>query len=150
TPTGNVTVSDGAATCVGTVAAGTCSLTPTTAGAKTLTATYAGDANFAGSTSAGVAHTVGAGGTTTTITGHTPDPSAVGQAIAVTFTVTSGGGTPTGDVTVSAGTDTCTGTVAAGTCSLTPTTAGAKTLTATYAGDANFAGSTSAGVAHTV
>src|SRR5207245_5759081 len=91
--------------------------------------------------------TVGAASTTTAITGHTPNPSAVGQAVAVTFTVTSSGGTPTGNVTVSDGAATCTGTVAAGTCNLTPTTAGAKTLTATYGGDANFGGSTSAGVA---
>ena len=46
TPTGNVTVSDGAASCTATVAAGTCNLTSTTTGPKTLTATYAGDGNF--------------------------------------------------------------------------------------------------------
>jgi hypothetical protein len=125
-------------------------LTATTAGAKSLIATYAGDANFATSTSAGVAHTVNVAPTTTTITGHTPNPSVVGQAITVTYTVTSSGGTPTGNVTVSDGTATCTGTVAAGTCSLTPITAGPKTLVATYAGDGNFAGSTSVGVGHTV
>jgi hypothetical protein len=115
-----------------------------------VTATYAGDGNFAGSASAVVVHTVNAVGTTTTITGHTPDPSVVGQGIAMTFTVTSAGGTPTGNVTVSDGTATCIGTVAAGGCTLTPLTAGAKTLTATYAGDLNFNGSTSPGVSHTV
>src|SRR2546422_7006019 len=40
--------------------------------------------------------TVGAASTTTAITTHTPNPSVVGQGIAVAFTVTSGGGTPTG------------------------------------------------------
>ena len=151
TPTGNVTVSDGAATCVGTVAAGTCNLTSTTTGAKTLTATYATDGNFAGSTSAGVAHTVSLGSTTTTITADIPDPSVVGQPVPVTFTVTGAPGTPTGNVTVSDGTGaSCIGTVAAGTCSLTSTTAGAKTLTATYAGDATHSGSTSVGVGHAV
>ncbi len=79
--------------------------------------------------------------TTTTITSHTPDPSVVGQALVVNFTVTSSGGTPTGNVTVSDGAVNCTGTVAAGTCTLTPTNMGAKTLTATYAGDAYFFGS---------
>src|SRR5256886_10619242 len=55
---------------------------PTTAGAKTLTASYAGSTNFAGSTSSpGTPHTVNPAGTTTTITSHTPDPSAVGQAV---------------------------------------------------------------------
>jgi hypothetical protein len=150
TPTGNVTASDGAATCTATVAAAGCTLTPTTAGAKTLTVTYAGDGNFAGSTSAGVSQTVNAAGTTTTITGHTPSPSVTGQPVAVTFTVNSSGGTPTGNVTVSDGAETCTGTVGSGSCSLTPSTAGGKTLTATYAGDANFAGSASAGVSQTV
>src|SRR5205823_1941301 len=91
-----------------------------------------------------------AASTTTTITAHTPDPSTVGQAISVNFSVTSNAGTPTGNVTVTDGTDSCVGTVAAGTCDLTLSTAGARTLTATYAGDANFAVSTSAGVGHTV
>src|SRR5439155_7114853 len=56
-----------AATCISTVAAGSCTLTPTSVGAKTVTATYAGDLNFAGSTSVGVSHTVNAAATTTTI-----------------------------------------------------------------------------------
>jgi len=151
TPTGNVTVSDGVNSCTGTVAAGTCTITLTTTGARTLTATYAGDANFNGSTSAGVAHTVSQGTTTTAITADTPDPSVVGQAVVVQYTVTpQGAGTPTGNVTVSDGVNSCTGTVATGSCSLSLTTVGARTLTATYAGDANFNGSTSAGVAHTV
>ncbi|MDH4348385.1 MAG: Ig-like domain repeat protein, partial [Gemmatimonadota bacterium] len=150
TPVGNVTVSDGTAQCVGTVGSGSCSLTSTTAGSKTLVATYTGDANFSGSVSVGVGHTVNQASSTTTITGSSPDPSSVGQAYTVNFTVTSGGGTPTGSVTVSDGTDQCVGTAAAGSCSLTSTTVGAKTLIATYAGDVNFTGSVSLGVSHTV
>jgi hypothetical protein len=50
TPTGTVTVSDGAGdSCMGTLngsATGSCILTPTTPGAKTLTASYSGDWNF--------------------------------------------------------------------------------------------------------
>ncbi len=62
TPTGNVTVSDGTgATCSAAVAAGTCSLTSTTVGVKTITATYSGDANFTGSTSSPVQHNVAIG-----------------------------------------------------------------------------------------
>src|SRR5207247_7458944 len=99
TPTGNVSVSDGTANCTGTVAAGTCTLTPTTAGNKTLTATYGGDANFAGSASAGVDHTVNAANTTTTITADAPDPSTVGQLYTVSYSVVvsaPGSGTATG------------------------------------------------------
>jgi DNA-binding beta-propeller fold protein YncE len=79
--------------------------------------------------------------TNTTITSDNPDPSAVGQAVVVNFSVTSTSGTPTGSVTVSDGVDSCTGTVAAGACTITLTTLGTRTLTATYAGDANFTGS---------
>jgi hypothetical protein len=50
TPTGMVTVTDGIASCSGTVATGTCSLTISTPGARTLTATYVGDTKFNGST----------------------------------------------------------------------------------------------------
>ncbi len=87
TPTGNITVSDGTVSCTGTVAAGQCTLTFTSAGAKTLTATYAGDANFNGSVSAGAAHTVNKADTTTTITSDTPDPSVVGQSVTVAYSV---------------------------------------------------------------
>ena len=153
TPTGNVTVSDGSQSCTATVAAGSCAITFTSPGAKTLTATYAGDVSFNGSTSAGVSHQVNKADTTTTITSDTPDPSTVGEAVTVNFSVVAnapGAGTPTGTVTVSDGVDSCNATVAAGSCSITLTTTGARTLTATYQGDSNFNGSSSAGVAHTV
>jgi hypothetical protein len=95
---------------------------------------------------------VAASATTTTLTADTPDPSVTGQPYTVNFTVASAGGTPTGTVTVTDGLDFCSGGLAsgAGSCVLISTTAGAKTLTATYAGDPNFAGSSSAGRAHTV
>src|SRR6185436_18312636 len=98
-------------------------------------ATYAGDGNFNGSVSAAESHTVVKWDTTTSITSDTPDPSVVGQPVTVQYSVTSLGGTPTGNVTVSDGVDSCTATVAAGQCDITLTTAGAKSLTATYAGD---------------
>jgi hypothetical protein len=46
TPTGTVTVTDGSATCSAPVAAGSCALTLTVAGKRTLTATYGGDTTF--------------------------------------------------------------------------------------------------------
>jgi hypothetical protein len=153
-PTGNVTVtaSGGSESCTGTVAAGSCTITLSAAGARTLTATYGGDANFQGSTSAGEPHSVTEANSTTTITADSPDPSLVGQAVTVSFGVTSAGGTPTGNVTVTAsgGSESCTGTVAAGSCTIALSAAGARTLTATYGGDANFQGSTSAGEPHSV
>ncbi len=57
TPTGNVTVSDGVDSCTATVAAGQCTLTLNTLGARTLTATYTGSAAHAGS-NGNATHTV--------------------------------------------------------------------------------------------
>jgi Ca2+-binding RTX toxin-like protein len=90
--------------------------------------------------------------TTTTITSDSPDPSVVGQAVPVQYSVVpmSGSGTPTGNVTISDGTNSCTGTVAGGQCSLTFASAGAKSLTASYSGDSNFNPSTSAAEPHEV
>ena len=87
TPTGSVTVSDGTVTCTGTLAAGagTCNLTSTTAGVKTLTATYPGNATFNGS-SGTATHTVAA----LTITSISPNTKTAGAA-AFTLTVTGTG-----------------------------------------------------------
>jgi hypothetical protein len=157
TPTGTITVSDGSQTCTITLPATSCQLTSTTAGAKTLTATYNGDVNYnASPASTGAAHSVSKANTTATIGSNTPNPSVVGQAVAVSYGVTvnsPGAGTPTGNVTVTASTgETCTATVAAGTCNITLTTAGARTLTAAYGGDSNFNSSpaSSPATAHTV
>jgi hypothetical protein len=152
-PAGNVTVSDGTQSCIGTVAAGQCDIAFTSAGAKTLTATYAGNSTHEGSVSSNESHQVNAADVTVSITSDSPDPSSPTQSVTVNFTVAAvspGSGTPTGNVTVSDGVDSCIGTVAAGTCNLTLTTNGARTLTATYAGDSAFNGGVSAGVSHTV
>jgi len=117
-------------------------------GTHSITAVFAGNAQFAGSTSTPpLSHTVDQAFTTTTIDSVNPiSPTVVGEPVVVNFTVVpsgAGSGTPTGNVTVSDGTGaTCVGSVAsAGSCILIPTTAGPKTLTATYAGDGNFNGS---------
>ncbi len=91
-------------------------------------------------------------GTVTRITSDTPDPSLVGQSVAVSYSVTSSSpGTPTGNVTVSDGTVSCTATVAAGGCLLVFGSPGTKNLVATYTGDANFGGSASSpSTPHTV
>ena len=138
TPTGSVTVSDGVQSCSQSISLGRCTLRMGMAGTRTLTAAYGGDANFNGSTSPGESHTVNGISTVTAITAHDPDPSVVGQAVPVKYKVTGnvpGGGAPSGNVTVTDGSRSCTGTADAGQCAITFTTAGAKSLTATYAGD---------------
>lgn len=57
-PTGTVTVSDGTNRCSAAVSAGGCSLTPSSAGAKTLQASYSGDDYYVSSSSADEAHQV--------------------------------------------------------------------------------------------
>jgi hypothetical protein len=98
--------------------------------------------------------TINKANTTAAITSDLPDPSVTGQPVTVSYTVTGAFGNsptaPTGNVTVSDGTNSCIGTVAAGSCNIALTTAGARTLTASYAGDTNFNGSDSTGVSHTV
>jgi hypothetical protein len=153
TPTGNVTVKAGTDSCVGTVAAGQCTLTFSSAGAKSLTAAYAGDGNFNAKTSAAATHTVNKIDTTTTIIADGADPSSINQAVTVQFGVVSnvpGAGTPTGNVTVSDGTNSCTASVAVGRCDLTFATAGNWLLVATYAGDGTFNGSASVSAPHAV
>nr|MBA3521719.1 Ig-like domain repeat protein [Gemmatimonadales bacterium] len=149
TPTGTVTVTatGGTESCTGTVANGGCTLVLNAAGQRTLTATYGGSSGFSGSSDT-EPHQVQAApppepaATTTQIVSDAPDPSDVGQAVTVEFSVTSAGGTPSGTVTVSAGPgESCSGTVAAGECSITLNTSGERTLTASYAGNAGFAAS---------
>ncbi|MEP7337334.1 MAG: SdiA-regulated domain-containing protein, partial [Acidobacteriota bacterium] len=57
-PTGIVTITDGVDSCTGTVAAGSCVLTLSTTGARTLRAAYPGDANFNASSSPDEPHQV--------------------------------------------------------------------------------------------
>ncbi|MFN8597523.1 MAG: PKD domain-containing protein [Anaerolineae bacterium] len=153
TPTGTITVTDGTQSCVATLPATACNIAFTTPGVKSLTAQYSGNNNFTSASSINVAHTVNKANTTVALTSDLPDPSVVGQSVAITFSVSvvsPGTGTPTGVVTVTDGTQSCTANLPATSCSIAFTTAGAKTLTAQYGGDANFTSSTSSGAAHTV
>jgi hypothetical protein len=83
--------------------------------------------------------------TTTTIAAADPDPSTAGQAVTVSVQVTADGSTPTGTVSVTAdgGPETCEITLSGGSgeCALVLTVTGSRTLRATYAGGASFAGS---------
>lgn len=156
TPTGTVTISDGSVQCntpALTGGAASCVLTSTTAASKTLTATYAGNANFAASSGA-APHLVNRAATTTSIISDLPDPSSTGQLVTVVFsTITNapGAGSPVGTVSVTAsgGAETCSASAAVGSCQLALVGLGSRTLSASYAGNVNFAPSVGTAV-HTV
>jgi hypothetical protein len=81
--------------------------------------------------------------TQTRILADTPDPSAPGQSVTVSVEVRAAApslapSAGIGAVQVSDGVDSCSFTLPASSCSLSLSTAGLRTLTATYAGDANF------------
>jgi hypothetical protein len=148
-----------ASTTAAIAASGACSVSGTTVtmtsgtGICSLTASWAADSNYMAATAAQSTAALKAGSTTTIAS--SPNPSAPGQAVLVSFTVT-GNGSPTGSVTVSASTgEPCLPTptnlsAGAGSCSLTFFTDGSRTLTASYSGDPNFNNSTSAAVTQSV
>jgi sugar lactone lactonase YvrE len=125
------------------------------AGSQTLSVKFTptNSTNYSPS-SASVTLTVGQIGTTTTITSTTPSAPNMHESFKVFFTVAAGYGKPTQSVTVTsyAGGPSCTGTLSAGkgSCTMTFATAGPETLTATYSGDSNDQGSTSAGYTLTI
>ena len=93
--------------------------------------------------------------TITAVLSDTPDPSAPGQTVTVSYLVAAaapGVGTPSGNVVVTDADSaaTCTATVAAGQCTLTLNAPGAHHLTATYLGNADFNGSASVAADHQV
>lgn len=142
-PAGAVAISDGSGASCNIAALsngmGSCQLTSTSAGAKTLTATYTSASQAFANSSDTEPHQVGPLATTTTITGDAPDPSLVGQPYTVSVAVASGGGTPSGSVAVGDGSGASCNIAALsngmGSCQLTSTSAGAKTLTANYTPD---------------
>ena len=142
-PTGSVTIGDGATQCIATLPATSCDLVFPGAGERTLTATYSGDKVFLGST-ASVGHTVNRAATHLTITADNPDPSVKGNLVSVDFSLTvvaPGAGAPSGKVTISDGVNQCSAVLPASGCGVILSTVGTRTLTASYAGDANFLGS---------
>jgi hypothetical protein len=160
-PTGTVTFLDGGISLgTGTLnSSGVATLTTSTLapGAHSVTANYAGDANFSGSVSPMVSVQVTGGtliSTTTTLTG--PTTAVAGASITYTANVVPASGTakPTGTVSFLDGaTSLGTGTLSAAgvaTFSTSTLSAGAHTITAKYGGDANFATSTSSGLTITI
>jgi hypothetical protein len=144
--TGSVTFKDGATT-IGTVVlnAGTAQLqiSTLTAGSHSITATYGGNSAYASSTST-PALVQNVQQAATSITLASSGTSTYGNPVTFTATVTSGGGTPAGTVTFNDG-NTAIGTVAlsGGQAKLSTSTlsVGVHSITATFNGSTNFAGS---------
>ncbi|NJC95791.1 MAG: hypothetical protein C3F07_17630 [Anaerolineales bacterium] len=144
TPTGTVNITGADTNCSITLSNGTgsCNVIFNTLGAKTLTANYTGDTNHDPSSDT-EAHTVALPSTVTTITDDSPDPSLTGDTVNVSVTVTGGSTTPTGTVTITGADGNCTISLTngAGSCTVSFISSGSRTLTATYAGDSQHAGS---------
>ena len=163
-PTGTVTFEDNGVALTGgsdvavTDGAASLSISSMSVGTGLITAVYSGDGNFTGSTSAVDAHAVDQAGTTTTLA-DSANPSASGQPVTFTATVSAnapGAGTPTGTVTFEADGTPLPGDSAVallgGTASFVTSALplGDEAITAVYSGDGNFTGSASAADAHTV
>jgi hypothetical protein len=122
-------------------------------GTYSLTASYGGDAAYQGSaTTTAATVTVGQATTTTALTTSSATPAS-GETVTLTATVTGEyGGTASGQVTfASNGTTLGTATLSGNVATYSTTLAdGIDSLTATYAGDTNFTGSTSSAVKETV
>jgi large repetitive protein len=154
-PTGTVTFYNGTtklgtgilAPTGATTASATFATTTLPVGTDQITATYGGDTNDFGSTSAALAQVVNTASTTTTLTASA-NPVIAGNSVTLTATVTatSGSVVPTGTVDFMNGTTLLgTGTLnAKGVATYAATLAvGTYSLTAVYKGDANDTGSTS-------
>jgi hypothetical protein len=156
TPTGTIQYFNGtAALGVATLASGSAKYTTSKlpAGSNSITAVYYGDSNYNGSTSAPVIQFVIAA--TVTTLKSSPNPSPYGQAVIFAATVSSTiGSPPDGEiVTFKQGTTVLgTGTLSGSTATLSSSKlgVGTKAVTATYAGDAKFAASTSKSVSQVI
>jgi hypothetical protein len=154
--TGTVTFHDGASLIgPGTLNGGTAAITTSAlmAGAHSITAVYDGDSNYAGGTSPILTQTVNKEADSTSVASSNTS-SIFGTSVTFTATVThSGAGSPTGMVTFQDGASTLgTGMLSGVTATFTTAglTGGVHSITAVYAGDASFAGSTSPTLTQTV
>jgi hypothetical protein len=124
------------------------------AGAHSITAVYAGNADFKSSGSNAVAQAVNKASTTTKVS-PSINPSAYHQSVKLTATVAGAfGGQPAGTVTFKSGVNVLgTGTLnASGQATLTVNTipVGTHSITATYGGNADYVGSASTAFTQTV
>ena len=162
TPTGTVVFTDGSTQLAtvtlvasnATTAVATYNTSTLSAGSHVITATTNATGCFDGSSNA-VTQTVAAALTATSTTVQaSPNPATVGQTVTISATVTSPSGTPGGSVTFFDGTTaigsqtlSSGGTASISTSSLA---VGIHSITATYAGNSTYAGSTSAPFQETI
>jgi hypothetical protein len=156
-PSGNVLFFDGGALLgLGTVAGGTATLTTTALvdpGTHTITAVYAGDRLYNGSSSPALAQSVNGGAATNTALVSSQNPSPLGSVVTFTATVSVPNGTPTGVVAFNDGANTLgTATLANGAAAFATSTldVGPHSITAVFAGDGAFPGSVSPALVQTV
>jgi hypothetical protein len=149
TPGGNVEFYDGAVLLgTGSLSGGTASFSTASLSVAThsITAKYVGNGNFNSSTSTALSQVVNKANTTTSVSSNA-NPSAFGQSVTFTATVSvvsPGAGTPTGTVDFKDGATLIgTGTLSGGTASVSTSSlsVGTHTITAVYSGDGNFNGS---------
>ena len=157
TPTGTVTFMNGAAS-LGTVTlngsgVAKYSTSSLAVGTHSVTAVYHGSASYSTSTSSILSQVVNQASTTTAVVSSL-NPSAYGQSVTFTATVTPQySGTPSGSVTFKNGTSNMgTATLSGGvaTFSIASLTAGTHSVTAVYKGSTSFLTSTSAAVSQVV
>ena len=149
TPTGTVTFSDGSTTLSQvTLASGAASYSTSSLaiGSHSITVSYSGDSGFAASTSTALSQSVQKADTATSLSA--PANANVNQNVTLTTTVTPAtSGAPTGAVTFFDGANQIgsSNLNGSGGASLSTSTlaAGSHSITAVYAGDSNFNGSTS-------
>jgi len=160
TPTGSVTFFDGAAPIGSAIALSANGLaifttSTLTVGSHSITAQYSGDSTYNSGTSNVVAQTVTLNSTSTTLLSSL-NPSASGQSVQFSAIVSSsGGGAPAGTVTFFDGAAPIGSAIALngnGLAIFTTSTlaVGAHSITAQYAGNANFGASASTAVTQTV
>lgn len=160
--TGTVTLLDGS-TVVGTGSLAALGTGPATAsvvipvsslaiGSHAITAVYAGDTNYTGSTSSAVSEVISLATSSNLLTASATTVTAT-KPVTLTATLTSNGGTPTGSVTFMDGqTAIGTGNLLNGVASMTTSTlaVGSHAITAVYGGDAKDSTSTSNALTITV
>ncbi|HEY6291622.1 MAG TPA: Ig-like domain repeat protein [Terriglobia bacterium] len=156
-PQGTVTYKDGSTTLgTGTLGPGgksTFTIATLAVGGHSITAVYAGNVDFSGSTSSVLTQTVNKPTSSTTVTSSS-NPSTWNHSVTFTAAVTSSGGVPQGTVTYKDGSTTLgTGTLGPGgksTFTIATLAVGSHSITAVYAGNVDFGGSTSPVLTQTV